>query len=145
MREQQLSRDTAPHSQHNRQDSRNQNDVDSWIDELDESDSGESALVAGGEVNANAMVGWMVQQYLPKMELPTFNGTPHEWVNFIVKFRDIVHRQQYLSHLQKNILLLQHLKGEAHRAVKSFANDPRGYVRSLKKTKISFWSKISSS
>ena len=59
-------------------------------------------------------------------------------INFIVKFRDIVHQQQYLSHMQKNILLLQHLKGEAHRAVKSFANDPRGYVRSLKKLKYLF-------
>ena len=62
------------------------NDVDSWIDDLDEADTGEVSLTGGDALNANAMVGWMVQQHLPIMELPTFNGTPHEWVNFIVKF-----------------------------------------------------------
>ena len=115
------------------------NDVDSWIDELDDSvvsNSGVPSIM--DDINPNAMAGWLVQKYLPKMELPTFNGSPHEWVNFIVKFRDIVHNQQYLSCIQKNILLLQHLKGEAHRAVRAFGNNAKGYIWSLRKLKYLF-------
>ena len=33
---------------------------------------------------------------------------------------------------------MQHLRGEAHRAVKAYANDSRGYVWSLKKLKYLF-------
>ena len=83
-------------------------------------------------------MGWLIQQYLPKVELPTFSGAPLDWVNFIVKFRDIVHKQRYLNNGQRSHLLLQHLKGDAARSVKSFSNDPRGYVWSLKKLKYLF-------
>ena len=52
-----------------------------------------------------------------------------------MKFRDVVHKQEYLSDVQRFQLLLQHLKDEAKKAVKSFANDPRGYSLSLKRLK----------
>jgi hypothetical protein len=111
--------------------------VDSWIDELDDSVPADGAVMNPG-INQEAMMGWLIQTYLPKVELPTFSGAPLDWVNFIVKFRDIVHLQQYLSNSQKSHLLFQHLKGDAERSVKSFVNDPRGYVWSLKKLKYLF-------
>jgi hypothetical protein len=113
------------------------NNVDSWIDELDDSVPADGAVMNPG-INQEAMMGWLIQTYLPKVELPTFSGAPLDWVNFIVKFRDIVHLQQYLSNSQKSHLLFQHLKGDAERSVKSFVNDPRGYVWSLKKLKYLF-------
>ena len=114
------------------------NDVDSWIDDLDDTVVPSGAPTLGEDINPNMMAGWLVQQYLPKMQLPTFSGSPHEWVSFIVKFRDVVHNQQYLSYIQKNILLLQHLKGEAHRSVKAFGNTAKGYIWALRKLKYLF-------
>ena len=81
------------------------------------------------------MLAYLAQQHLPKPQLPCFDGSPLLWVEFIVKFRDIVHRQQYLSDVQKSQLLLQHLRGDAKRAVKGYANDVSGYVLSLKTLK----------
>ena len=83
-------------------------------------------------------MAWLVQQYLPKVQLPTFDGAALDWVEFIVKFRDVVHNQPYLSDNQRNQLLLQHLREEAKSAVKGYANDPHGYVMSLKTLKYLF-------
>ena len=86
-------------------------------------------------VGPTQLMSWMVQQYLPKVELPLFDGSPLDWVDFIVKFRDVVHNQPYLSDDQKNQLLLQHLRAEARRAVNGYANNSHGYVMSLKTLK----------
>ena len=89
----------------------------------------------GGGISAAAMMSWMVQQHLPQVELPTFAGAPGDWVNFITKFRDVVHRQEYLNDGQRMRFLLQQLKGEAEKAVRGFQNDSLGYVLALKKLK----------
>ena len=83
-------------------------------------------------------MSWIVQQHLPQIQLSTFNGEALQWVDFVMKFKDIVHDQEYLSDNQKYQLLLQHLTGEAKRAVKGFSNDTQGYVMSLKKLKYLF-------
>lgn len=62
---------------------------------------------------------------------------------FIVAFRDVVHNQPYLNNKQKNHLLLQHLDGEPKRAVKEYANDPRGHVLWFKTLKYLFGQKSS--
>ena len=79
-----------------------------------------------------------MQQYLPKTQLPVFRGAANDWVDFFVKFRDVVHNQPYLSNTHKNHLLLQHLEGEAKRAVREYANVPNGYILSLKSLKYFF-------
>ena len=114
------------------------NEVDSWIDDLDASKCNTNLSWTQGGVNPNAMMTWMVQQYLPKVELPTFDGSPGDWVDFIIKFRDLVHLQEYLNDGQRIRLLLQQLKGEARRSVKGFANNAKGYVLALKKIKYLF-------
>ena len=109
--------------------------MDSWIDELDEDHVEDPSEMLSGGMNHHAIMGWMIQQYLPKMKLPHFDGSPIDWVPFIVKFRDVVHRQKYLFNEQRSYLLMQHLKGEPERAIRSYVNDPFGYVLSLKKLK----------
>ena len=111
-----------------------QNDVDSWIDLLDATQPITPVNLAGG-VGPDQLMSWMVQQYLPKVKLPEFGGSPLSWVEFIVKFRDVVHNQAYLSDQQKHQLLVQQLTGEAKRAVKGYENDSHGYVMSLKTLK----------
>ena len=111
------------------------NMVDSWIDDLDPAASNTKHSWMQGGVSAEAMMGWMVQQHLPQVELPSFSGSPGEWVNFITKFRDVVHIQGYLNDGQRMRFLLQQLNGEAEKAVKGFANDATGYVLALKKLK----------
>ena len=45
------------------------------------------------------------------------SGAAVSWVEFDMAFRDVVHNQHFLTDKQRNQLLLQHLEGEAKRAV----------------------------
>ena len=86
-------------------------------------------------ISTGSMLAYLAQQHLPKPQLPFFDGSPLQWVEFIVKFRDMVHDQQYISDVQKSQFLFQQLRGDAKRAVKGYANDVKGYVLSLKTLK----------
>lgn len=80
----------------------------------------------------------LIQQRLPRVIIDAFDGTPEKWIDFVVKFYDSVHQQVYLSDSQKKAYLLQHLAGEALKAVQGFGNDTRGYFASLKRLKYIF-------
>ena len=114
------------------------NDVDSWIDFLDVNRIQQPMNVANGGVTSNVLMASLMQQYLPKVEIPVFDGSPLMWVEFIVKFRDVVHNQPHLNDKQRNQQLIQHLRDDAKRAVKEFINDPRGYPLALKRLKYLF-------
>ena len=114
------------------------NDVDTWIDQLDDHRSSTAMNFQMQGVGPSVLMASLVQQFLPQLEIPKFSGEAIHWVEFIVSFRDIVHNQPYLNDKQRNHHLLQHLDGEAKDAVKEYANDPRGYVASLKKLKYLF-------
>ena len=34
---------------------------------------------------------WLVQQSLPRMEVPKSNGNPIKWVEIVIKFKELVH------------------------------------------------------
>ena len=119
-------------------DSSKGNVVDGWIDDLDLTRSATISSNSPDGISPTGMISYLVAQNLPKMTLPTFDGSALHWVEFIMKFRDVVHNQEYLSDVQRHQLLVQHLKDEAKKAVKSYANDPRGYVLSLKRLKYLF-------
>ena len=68
-------------------------------------------------------MSWMVQQALQRIQIPFFDGSPSILVEFIVKFRDLVHQQKYLTNIQRMTYLLQNLRGEAKRSVQGFTND----------------------
>ena len=111
------------------------NQVDSWIDELNENRLNRYPDVTTGGITPDMTMAWMVQQSLPRVQIPSFDGSPVLWVEFITKFRDLIHNQGYLNDTQRSTYLLQHLDGEAKRSVRGFANDRRGYVLSLKRLK----------
>ena len=114
-----------------------ENEVDSWIDELDLRKPMRSGA-PGDEPGADQMMGWFVQQSFPRMAIPEFDGSATSYIEFITKIRDLVHNQPFLRDIQRSSLLLQHLKGEAKLAVKGFSQDWVGYVLSLKKIKFLF-------
>ena len=51
---------------------------------------------------------------------PTFDGNPLQWVEFITKYKEIVHDQAYLTNNRKFIYLMQHVDGKAKRALQVF-------------------------
>ena len=118
---------------------RTANDVDSWIDDLDVNHRVHIQIPTVAGITSDVTMAWLVQQSLPRTELPTFDGSPSQWVNFITKFRDVVHHQHYLNDTQRSLYLMQQLKGEAERSVKGLlTNDARGYILSLKRLKYLF-------
>ena len=81
----------------------NVNAVDSWIDTLD----GNGVPPAGNQgMDNDIAMAFFIQNSLPRMTIPVFNGSPLVWVEFITKFRDLVHDQPYLSILRKFTMLL---------------------------------------
>ena len=60
----------------------NQKPVDSWIDELDFTSP--DNLPRGGKDMSEMTIMWFIQQSLPK----PFSGTPIDWIEFIVKFKE---------------------------------------------------------
>ena len=117
------------------------NNVDAWIDQLDENRPTRPLNPGVNSIAPDVAVAFLVQQQLPRQQLPTFDGSPTAWVEFITKFRDVVHNQNYLNDSQRSLMLLQHLTGQPKRAVKQFGNDSRGYILSLKRLKYLFGQK----
>ena len=58
-----------------------------------------------------------MQQNLPRILIPVFDGSPTKWLEFAIKFKYLVHDLQFLTNTQRMTYLLQHLEGEAKRAV----------------------------
>ena len=84
---------------------------------------------------------WLMQQNLPTMQIPVFDGSPTKWLEFVVKFKDLVHALQFLTNTQRMTYLLQHLEGEAKSAVQCFLNDKVRYIMALKRLKYMFGQK----
>ena len=113
------------------------NEVDSWIDELDPMKPKKSAKMKDDAMSEH-MMSFFVQQSLPRMEIPEFDGSASLYIEFMTKIKDLVHDQPFLSDVQRSTQLIQRLKGEAKQAVRSFSQDWFGYVSSLKKLKFLF-------
>ena len=56
-------------------------------------------------------------------------------MEFMIKFKEIVHNHAYLNYSQKLHYLQQHVSGIAKRAILGFSSDKRGYILSLKRLK----------
>ena len=117
------------------------NEVDAWIDNLDENVPTCPPHSGINPTAPDVAVAFLVQQQLPRPKIPEFNGSPTTWVDFITKFRDMVHDQSYLNDRQRSFQLLQALTGQPKRAVKQYGNDTRGYVLALKRLKYLFGQK----
>ena len=84
---------------------------------------------------------WLLQQNLPRIQVPVFDGSPTKWLEFVMKFKNLVQDLQFLTNIQRMTYLLQHLEGEAKRAVQCFSNDKVGYIMALKRLKYIFGQK----
>ena len=111
------------------------NQVDSWIDYLDSSKLPCNTVEIKME---DSLATWFVQQGLPRIKIPWFDGSPQQYVEFTTSFKDLVHQQNYLSTLQKSVYLHQAVKGEVKRSVQGYKNDHEGYVMALKRIKYMF-------
>ena len=100
----------------------NRNEVDSWIDDLDERRSNLPSA-GNGDLTDNIAMAWFVQQTLPRAKIPTFDGAPSGWLPFITKFFTLVHKQVFLTDAQRHMYLLDHLTGEPKTAVKCFSDN----------------------
>ena len=113
------------------------NEVDSWIDLLN-LDEVEVKPEIQQMLNSEMSMTWFIQQSLPRMKVPKFDGSPIKWVDFITKFKELVNDHPYLNNSQKFIYLIQHVEGEAKRALKVFSSSRSGYILALKRLKYMF-------
>ena len=118
-----------------------ENEVDSWIDHLDETKPSQTPDLTKQGITADVSMAWLVQQSLPRTKIPIYEGSSLLWVPFITKFYTLVHKQAFLNDEQRSMYLLDHLDGEAKRSVKGFTHDTRGYYLSMKRLKFLFGQK----
>lgn len=109
--------------------------IDSWIDHLDPLNEEE---ILENTKTVNITMQMLIQQRLPRLTIPNFDGTPELWVDFISKFYDMVHKQPFLDPFQKHAHLIQNLHGEPLKAVSGFDSNYEGYVQSLQRLKYMF-------
>ena len=109
--------------------------VDAWIDELSPY---ETQILSRNTTNQDITMAWLLQQNVPHIEMPTFNGSPIKWVEFVIKFKEIVHNHVYLNNTEGLHYLQQHNSGIAKRAILGFLKDKRGYILPLKRLKYKF-------
>ena len=72
--------------------------VDAWIDEWSPY---ETQNLTRNTANQEITMAGLLQQNLPRIEIPTFNGSPLKWVEFVIKFKEIVYNHVYLNNSQK--------------------------------------------
>ena len=80
--------------------------VDSWIDMLDVFDTTVKIEIQSLQ-NTDISMAWLLQQSLPRMQVPIFDGNQLQWVEFIIKYKEMIkHDQAYLTNNQKFINLM---------------------------------------
>ena len=107
--------------------------VDSWIGKLDPCETGNLNTIV-----IRLTMAWLLQKNLSRIQITLFNGSPFTWVEFVTKFKDVVHDQSYLNNLQKLHYLQQYVTGEARRAIHGLSTNKRGYVLFLKRLRYTF-------
>ena len=127
------NKDKIPHTQN--KSGPFEKSVDGWIDNLDPLNEVE---IPGNTEEVNITMQMLIQQRLPRLSIPNFDGTPELWVDFIGKFYDMVHKQPFLDSFQKHAHLIQNLRGEPLKAVRGFNSNYEGYVQSLQRLKYMF-------
>ena len=76
----------------------NQVPVDKWIDEIPEYEEYVKQNVNSSMLDVNRFI---LNQNLPRIDIPYFDGSPVQWVDFIIHFKELVHSQPYLSAIQR--------------------------------------------
>ena len=88
---------------------------------------------------SDILVMWLVLQSLPRIKVPKFNSNPMKSVEFVIKFKEPVQDQVYVTVMF--IFLIQHVEGEATRVIQVFSTNKNGYILALKRLKYMFGQK----
>ena len=83
--------------------------ADAWIDQLSVHDR--ERTVQSTSMDHLSMT-WLLQMNLPRIQVPVYDGSPTKWLEFVVKFKDLVHDLQFLTNTQRMTYLLPNLEGE---------------------------------
>ena len=73
---------------------------DTWIHKLLNNYETYASSTEASQSNQEITLTCMLQQNLPQIKRPKFDGSPLLWVEFVIKFKDIVHNKSFLSNQQ---------------------------------------------
>ena len=112
---------------------------DFWIDDLLEFQ--ETVLPksdVGNVTIANALFKLEANKGIPSIQLPSFDGDPLSYTDFIDQFKIHIHDKVHLKDVTRMIQLHMLLKGEADRAISSLGSKGIMYATALKCLKEQF-------
>ena len=113
------------------------NEVDSWIDMLEAFDTTVKTETQALQ-NTDISMAWLLQQSLPSMQVPIFDGNPLQWIEFITKYKLIFMIKHILPNNPKFIYLMQHVDGQAKRAFQVISTNKGDYIKALKRIEYMF-------
>ena len=90
-------------------------EVDSWIDVLNP-----QVVFVKSEIQPFISMTCLIQESLPKMEVPKFDANPRKLVTFTVKFIVSVYDEVFMNNNQKLIYLMQHIEVESKELLRYF-------------------------
>ena len=64
--------------------------ADAWIYQLRLSVHDRERTVQSTSMDHLSLT-WLLQQNLPRIHVPIYDGSPTKWLEFVVKFKDLVH------------------------------------------------------
>jgi hypothetical protein len=116
--------------------------LDAWIDELVPGMETKLSTSSNASNLTEAIARLEVERDLPKVELPTFDGSALMWPPFIEQFYIQVHTRAGLTDCRRMDLLQSHVKGEAKRLIQGLGYSGVNYAQSLKELKFVFGHRV---
>ena len=112
--------------------------IDAWIDEL--IIGSETSLTVDDTSNdlATAIARLEIERDLPKIEIPTFDGSALLWPRFIEQFHVQVHSRYGLQDKRRMDLLQSHVSGDAKTLIEGLGYSGSNYAQALKELKFGF-------
>ena len=116
--------------------------IDAWIDSLViGKETVIAPLSASGDV-ATALARLELERELPRIELPTFDGSPIAWPRFIEQFYVQVHSRYGINDARRMDILQSHVRDNAKRLIDGLGYSSQNYAKSLKELKFAFGHRI---
>ena len=121
---------------------RSKTSIDAWIDGLVVGQETVSTPVRADNDLNEVLARLHIERDLPKIELPSFDGSPLLWPRFVEQFFNQVHSKPGLDDSRRMDLLQSHVKGEAKRLIEGLGYSARNYAQSLKELKFAFGHRV---
>ena len=117
--------------------------VDAWIDDLVigiETPTPPSPGLSSEVALTMALVE--LDRDLPKVALPSFDGSPLAWPRFAEQFFIHIHSRKGLTDARRIEILQSHMKGEAKKLIEGLGYSSVNYAQCLKELKFAFGHKV---